>query len=184
MTELGPVVTDYPDWHPLLCVQSPDGVHPPEPQAFDVAYAGHDHTIKFVSGFVTCPHATTRLLQSVSQAFDNTDGRLTYQELNFPLYTPDVRPVLVDGRGLWNCPLNKDHSVSTREVMGRALTHELGMWPLAQYGASWNDMRCALRGTPFGSMSSLFVNRTTGGVLKRVWDTLVDAQTWGPQRAR
>lgn len=60
--ELGPVIDEYPSWHPLvsnhekfdrLLARLPGG---------HCGYSGLDHNVYFANGFITCPYRDPRRL--------------------------------------------------------------------------------------------------------------------------
>jgi len=182
VTDLGPVVSSYPLWHPLLSKQGPD-TYVTEP-GHDTGYKGLDHTVHFANGFITCPYHiedAERVIESV-KSITSPAAVFMAQILDVKFYHHMAVPVLVNC-GWLHAPL-ADGTVPL-EVAGRLLLErELLRTKNADYAESWETMRPYLLGSPHGARSSIFVNQETGSVLKRIWNDLNDAGLFSPAKQR
>jgi len=173
----GPIVDQYPTWHPLLAAHNPqDVVVRPGPRC---GYAGLDHTVFFRNGFITCPYNGGReVIESVEQLPPSQVATINAEPVNEQLYHPDAKPVLV--RCEWSKPLPLDGMIPKSLAVPLMLEQEVPCWRWSEFAETWESMQPYFLGTPHGSRSSLFVNQETGQVLKKIWNALIYTGMFGP----
>ena len=175
---LGPAVTTYPSWHPL--VKQHDLQHPEITPSDRTGYAGLDHTMYFVNGFITCPYGnkSEKVLQSVERLPSNEIYTITAEVLDLPFYNANATSVLVTCE--WKRPLGKNNIIPKNIAVPLMLEQELPGWTWASYAEKWETMRPYILGSPHGNRSSLFVDQDTALALKKAWEMLVNSGMFGP----
>lgn len=177
LRELGPAVTAYPSWHPL--VSQHDTLHPVTYPGMDCGYEALDHTVYFVNGFITCPYGDGQdVIASVNALPVRNGATITAERLNLKLYNPNATPVLV--RCEWDCKLNEDGTIPLALAMPLLLEKQVPCWQRWQVAETWDTMRPYFLGTPHGRRSSLFVSQETGQAMKKVWEALISTGMFGP----
>lgn len=173
--ELGNSVDRYPDWHPILTA-------PPRKTAEHVsslsqieAYAGADHTAKFVRGFVTCPYSPDRANQLV-EAVGEVSG-LYARRLDNPLYSDRACPVLVVAMDV---ELEADGTIRSRDAVAWFAQRTAAAADGAQVAETWWNIRSNILGSPHGSRSSLFVNQHAGLHMRRILEAMNASGMFGP----
>ncbi|MGB4065315.1 MAG: hypothetical protein WBK19_15935 [Azonexus sp.] len=178
--ELGPVVSGYPSWHPL--VRNHDDRYPVTTPSQDCGYQGLDHTKYFVNGFITCPYTASGkaevIIESVNALPHHHAARITAEKLDVQLYHPDATPVLVKCE--WNKRLDADGMIPLSIAMPLILEKEIPCWEWSHVAETWETMRPYLLGRPHGSRSSLFVSQETGQAIKKIWNALIYTGMFGP----
>ncbi|MFC7047974.1 hypothetical protein [Emcibacter nanhaiensis] len=176
----GPVVESYPSWHPLVA-QNQDQRSPivfPEERG---GYAGLDHTILFVNGFVTCPYDDGQRVVDSVEAFNtgfDEIATIKTEILKVPFYADRTTPILVYCD--WHRPLLQDRTIPKSLAIPLMLEQEVPCWRTAELAETWETMRPYFLGAPHGSRSSLFLNQETGQALKNVWNALIKTEMFGP----
>ncbi|MDH0292017.1 hypothetical protein N7414_23075 [Pseudomonas sp. GD04087] len=179
--ELGPVVSAYPSWHPL--VSNHDERNPETYPSIQCGYNGLDHTRCFANGFITCPyHDGQSIIDSVEALPYHPAATITAERLNVQFYNSDANPILV--KCTWDEPLPLDGMIPLRIAMPLILEKEVPGWRWAQVAETWKTMQPYLLGVPHGSRSSLFVNQETGLAIKKLWETLINSGMFGNIRVR
>lgn len=183
VSECGPVIDEYPAWHPFLVESDPRDFSVGIPD-YCPCFKGLDHTIYFTNGIVTCPyeHAVDKLIDSVEDFNKNQHNReiaqITIEKIeDVVLYNPQATPLLI--RCKWLDGLEEDGTICLRVAMGLMLERETPAWRWASFNESWETMKAQILGAPHGARSSLFVNQNTGQQMKSVWNQLVKAGLWG-----
>lgn len=175
--ELGPVVDDYPSWHPLVI--NHNSRQPETRPNESCGYKGLDHTVFFRNGFITCPYGDG---QDVIDSVDALPGHplvyITAERLDVQLYAPGITPILVKCE--WKQPLDPDGMIPLSIAMPLLLERELPCWRWADVGETWETMRPYFLGGPHGGRSSLFVSQETGQAIKKIWNTLISTGMFGP----
>ena len=175
--ELGPVVSAYPTWHPLVC--NHDDRDPVTTPSDGCGYKGLDHTRHFVSGFITCPYGDGQdVIDSVAKLPYHPAASITAERLDVKLYNQQATPILVKCN--WNTPLPMDGMIPLSVAMPLLLEKEIPCWKWAQVAETWETMRSYFLGSPHGSRSSLFVSQETGESMKKIWGALVYTGMFGP----
>ncbi len=178
--ELGPSISCYPTWHPLVC--NHDDQFPVTTPSQDCGYKGLDHTRYFVNGFITCPYTASgkaeEVIKSVNSLPYHPAATITAEKLDVQLYHPDATPVLV--RCNWNKPLPMDGFIPLSIAMPLLLEKEIPCWRWSHLAETWESMRPYFLGAPHGSRSSLFVSQETGQAMKRIWESLIYTGMFGP----
>jgi hypothetical protein len=175
--ELGPVVSAYPTWHPL--VSNHPARNPETVPNTRCGYQGLDHTRYFAHGFITCPYGDGQdVIDSVEALPFNPAASITASRLNFKLYNPGTTPVLVKCE--WREPLPFDKLIPLAIATPLLLEKEVPCWRGAQVAETWETMRPYFLGRPHGSRSSLFVSQETGQALKKVWEAIIYTGMYGP----
>ena len=174
----GPVIDDYPEWHPL--VSRPNFRWPITLPGREIGYQGLDHTVFFANGFVTCPYDNGQdVIRSVDRLPVSADATITAHRLEgVQFYHPGATPILV--RCEWHDPLTLDGMIPKKLAVPLMLELELPHWRAADFAESWETMRPYFLGNPHGSRSSLFVNQETGQTIKRIWNALINTGMYGP----
>jgi hypothetical protein len=93
------------------------------------------------------------------------------------LYRPNASPILVKCN--WNEVLPMDGTIPLSIAMPLILERELPCWRWSDVAETWETMRPCFLGTPYGSRSSLFLNRETGQAIKKIWDALISTGMFG-----
>ncbi|EKP0311692.1 hypothetical protein ACTG16_23290 [Aeromonas sp. 23P] len=176
--ELGPVITSYPAWHPLVCHHNPM-----EPVTFPserCGYRGLDHTIAFVNGFITCPYNDgQQVIDSVEALPRHPSGAIiTATRLDLPLYSESATPILVKCE--WGEQHEACHTIPLFMATPLLLNQELSTWGRGDFAETWETMKPYFLGEPHGKLSSLFVTQNTGQVLKKIWEQLINTGMFGP----
>ena len=177
--EIGPVVTTYPTWHPLVCNHNPrDPVTLPDSRC---GYAGLDHSRFFAHGFITCPYGDGQdVLDSVANLPRSRVACVSARRLDECLYSPRSTPILVTCE--WVEELEDSGVIPLRLAMPLLLEQELACWRWAEIAETWETMRPYFLGRPHGSRSSLFVSQETGQSIKKIWNDLIRTGMFGPIR--
>lgn len=174
--ELGPAVDAYPSWHPL--VRNHDGRFPqtwPDP---DSGYRGLDHTRCFANGFITCPYmGEQEVIDSVNAFPYHHIASITAERLDFPLYHPEAKPVLV--RCEWNKRLERGGTIPLSIALPLLLEMELPAWEWSEVAETWETMRSYFLGRPHGSRSSLFLTEKSGQAIKKFWNEMINTGMYG-----
>lgn len=175
LSELGNAISSYPDWHPLLTApQSAGSAHVSSVSQLEV-YAGIDHTVNFVKGFITCPYSEAIADQIVS-AVDRVSGVSAYR-LAEPLYSDSAYPVVVLADQV---SLEADGTISSRDAIAWFVEQEAKGARAAQFAETWWSIRSCMLGTPHGSRSSLFVNQYTGSHMRKILEAMNNSGMFGP----
>lgn len=182
--EIGPVVSGYPSWHPLVRHKNLDPLmrYPSVSRAItspnvSSSYQGLDHTIFFTNGFIACPYGDGKpVLDSVLALPQYPAVHITAERLSVPLYAPGTTPILV--RCQWETA--DDGTVPLAVALPLLLEAELPCRYWSDVAETWETMRPFFLGTPHGALSSLFINQATGQTLKSVWNILIKTGMFGP----
>ena len=59
------------------------------------------------------------------------------------------------------------------------LKQALADWERSEYTLDWETVSYNVLGSPHGQLSSLFINRETGVLMRKVWQVGRNAETWG-----
>lgn len=176
LLQLGNTVEVYPDWHPLLTLPQDSGI---EGDSFhdlsSSVYAGLDHTVLFISGFVTCPYSQEKADKLVRNV--NAVAGLNAYRLETPLYSDQAYPVVVEAV---NIELEGDGTIRGRDVLSWSLKKLAQNAEYSEVAETWWTIRSNLLGQPHGSRSSLFVNQNTGSHLRKILEVLNDSGVFGP----
>lgn len=179
MDELGPVIENYPTWHPLVSNNANDRTYDSLVPTKECGYKGLDHTIHFANGFITCPYSDGQdVIDSVNQLRVNPAADIVAERLDIKLYSSSATPILV--RCDWKKELADDETIPLSIAVPLLLEKELPNWENAQVAESWDSMRTHFLGRPHGKRSSLFVNQETGQGIKRIWESLINTGMFGP----
>lgn len=174
---LGPAVSDYPTWHPLVC--NHDSMQPVTRPGDRCGYKGLDHTRYFAHGFITCPYGDGQeVIDSVNALPRHHLATITAYRLDAQFYSPSATPVLVKCE--WATPLPTDKMIPLSIAMPLLLEMEIPCWRHSQVAETWETMRSYFLGAPHGSRSSLFVSQETGQAMKKVWEALINTGMFGP----
>lgn len=175
--ELGPVITSYPTWHPLVCNHDP--MKPVTFPSEECGYRGLDHTVAFVNGFITCPYNDgQQVIDSVEALPLHSCATITASRLDLPLYNTSTTPILV--KCDWGEQHEALHTIPLFMAMPLLLKQELMTWEDYDFAETWETMKPYFLGQPHGRLSSLFVTQNTGQVLKKVWEQLINTGMFGP----
>lgn len=179
MKDLGPAVSAYPSWHPL--VSKHDIRYPVTWPGPDCGYEGLDHTRCFVNGFITAPYTNgDEIIRSVNKLRENSKAFIWAEKLEFPLYIDGATAIVVYAD--WPKPLLEDGTIPLSIAVPWLLERELACLSYAQFAESWETMRPFFLGRPNGSRSSLFINQENGQKMKNVWNALVETGMFGPRK--
>lgn len=173
--ELGNVVENFPDWHPILTIPAKGSAR----QAYSMreldAYKTIDHTVLFVRGFVTCPYSEDKADRLV-EAVEQLDGLRAYR-LHQPLYSENAYPVVVEAYAV---ELEADGTIRSRDALIWFSQHLLKDAWNAQVAETWWNIRSLILGYPHGSRSSLFVNQHSGAHMRKILEALNNSGVFGP----
>ncbi|APO86010.1 hypothetical protein [Marivivens sp. JLT3646] len=179
--ELGPVVSEYPSWHPLVRNHSPR-----LPETFPnrrCGYEGLDHTVWFVNGFITCPYTGSgnvqKIIDSVEKLPSHPKFTITIRELETRMYFEGTTTLLVKCE--WSGTLPAHQQIPKSLAIPLMLQQEIPAWEWAVRSESWTTMQRYILGEPCGNRSSLFVDQETGLALKKAYQMLVDSGMYGLQ---
>jgi hypothetical protein len=128
-----------------------------------------------VAGFLTCPYDPKAADELVVLA-NSTQG-LSARRLEAPLWADGTHPVVVRASEI---QLEADGTIPLRDAMRWHIALMAENVRNAQVAETWWTMRSSLLGRPFGGRSSLFVNQTTGGHLRKSLEVLNDSGMFGP----
>ena len=172
---VGPVVDEYPVWHPLVshCSASIQDSMNLQPKN-DRGYRGLDHTIYFVHGFITCPYLETSvqaLFESIQELNEEFGLSLTCEKIEIPLYRKGAFPVLVTSNACYQ--IDDDLTIGKKSAIELFLKGVVNSVGFRFNNVDWKDFAQVLLGAPSGARSSLFVNEATGQALKTLCMTLV-----------
>jgi len=185
---LGPVVSSYPTWHPLVNTEKHRELEITYPRP-ECGYEGLDHTLFFVNGFITCPYGSPdKVIESVKKIKFKGPVEIHAEALDFPLYTPNGEcsrsyPVLVTCEwdlGFFNEFKMADGTIALERALPLLLNYELQSVERAQVAETWKTMAPYFLGTPCGAASSQFINLKNGRAMKRVWEALIGTGIYGP----
>jgi hypothetical protein len=177
LDELGPVVDQYPAWHPLVCNQ--DSRQPITIPGGHCGYKGLDHTSYFAHGFITCPYGDGQdVLDSIAALPKHHIATITAERLDVQLYSPRTKPILVKCE--WHESLDTGAMIPLSIALPMILEQELPHWRSSEVGETWETMRPYFLGRPHGSRSSLFVSQETGQTIKKIWESLINTGMFGP----
>lgn len=177
MVSIGPVVSRYPTWHPLVPTSNRRAMLGIPSK--DNGYIGLDHTVYFVHGFITCPYTNgDEVLKSVNELPRSSDAYVTAEKLDIQLYNEGTTAVLV--RCEWEESLDCDNMIPSRIAVPLMMEHELQFRHAAQVAERWENMRPYLLGEPHGARSSLFVNQETAMAIKKSYLSMVESGMFGP----
>lgn len=178
--ELGPVVSAYPSWHPLVSNWRSHH-HPTTYPSRDCGYEGLDHTVFFQNGFITCPYDDgQRVIDSVAELPYHPVAVFTAERLTEKFYNAQTTAIVV--RCEWKKRLGNDGLIPLSVAMPLLLGKELEQWHLAEVAETWENMRPYFLGRPHGSRSSVFVSQETGQAMKKIWNLLIYTGMYGPIR--
>lgn len=178
--ELGPVISQYPSWHPLVCNQNDGLAFPATTPGDQCGYKGLDHTFLFVNGFITCPYSDGQdVIDSVAAFPRHPCAALKAQRLDAKFYHPSATPILVTCEWEFR-DADMTFFVPLSTALPLLLEKELPSWRTAEGAETWETMRTYFLGQPCGSKSSLFVTQETGQAMKKVWETIIKTGIFGP----
>lgn len=175
MLELGNVVEGYPDWHPILTSPKNSSTQHIAYLSQVDSYAGIDHTVEFVRGFITCPYSedtANKLVRNVNEI----DGLHAYR-LETPLYSDTAYPVVAVAD---NVALEADGTIRSRDALTLFTQSAVKEAWEAQVAETWWNVRSYILGRPHGSRSSLFVNQHTGVHMRKILEALNNSGMFGP----
>lgn len=176
--ELGPVVSAYPSWHPLVGNWN-SRRHPTTHPGRECGYDGLDHTTFFQNGFITCPYNDgQKVIDSVYALPSHSVATLEAERLGEKFYNEQTTAIVV--RCKWNKYMGNDGMIPLSIAMPLLLEKELEAWHRAEVAETWENMRPYFLGRPHGSRSSLFVSQETGQAMKKIWNLLIHTGMYGP----
>jgi hypothetical protein len=173
--ELGNAVDRYPDWHPILTAPPRNSFEHVSGLSQIKAYAGIDHTIEFVRGFVTCPYSDERADRLVASA--GHIAGLHARRLEGPLYADNAHPVVVVAMDV---ELEADGTIRSRNALSWFAQQTAAAAEGAKVAETWWNIRSHLLGAPHGSRSSLFVNQHTGVHMRKILEAMNASGMFGP----
>ena len=182
--QLGPVVSSYPSWHPLVCNKK--GHFPITRPSEECGYRGLDHNVYFANGFLSCPYNNgQKIIDSVeklwkSDAYERYShiARIEAEHVDMPLYNDGTDPILVFCE--WEKPIHTDRTIPKDIAIGLMLEEEVPNWRHSQIGETWETMRSYLLGEPCGKRSSMFLDQEAGQAMKKVYEALAYSGMFGP----
>lgn len=183
---LGPVVTMYPSWHPLVCHH--DRMDPITCPDKECGYQGLDHTIYFANGFLSCPYHSDngqKILESVNDLWKHKAySRYSHvanveaeRIIDQPLYNTGTDPILVVCN--WLRPMPNNKTIPKNIAIGLMLENEVPCWRNSQCGETWESMRPYLMGEPCGKRSSMFLDQEAGQTMKKVYEAITYSGMFG-----
>lgn len=175
--EYGPVVGDYPSWHPMIARHK--GTDPiTRPSNERSPYKGLDHTCYFLNAFITCPYNDGQeVIDSVEALSQNPIATIRAERLDVQFYAEGTTPVLVTCD--WNVLTSNNQMIPASVAVPLLLEKELPCHKWAQCAETWETMRPYFLGTPHGSRSSLFVDQQTALTMKKIWNLLIGTGMFG-----
>jgi len=174
----GPVIDAYPDWHPL--VTNHDPMSPVTTPGERCGYKELDHTVYLRSGFITCPYegGAESVLHSVDKLPTSDVAEIKAERLPVSFYHPSATPILVTC--IWSQSMLNDGTIPSKLAVPMILEREIPCWRKSSLAEPWESMRPYLLGEPCGKRSSLFINQETAMTIKRIWQAIIEAGTFGP----
>lgn len=176
---LGPAITGYPTWHPL--VVNHDAQHPTRTPSDRCGYRGLDHTRYFVNGFITCPYGDGQeVIDSVNSLPRHHAALITAERVDVQFYSSEATPILVKCEWDGERAQPQNGLIPLSIAMPLLLEKEVPCAQWSQLAETWESMRDYFLGSPRGSRSSLFVSQETGQAMKKVWEALIYTGMFGP----
>jgi hypothetical protein len=177
--ELGPVISTYPSWHPLVSNHQ-DPKFPSIAPGSDCGYKGLDHTVHFVNGFITCPyHDGQKIIDSVRNLPYHSAACIDATPLDVKLYQMNANPVLVKCEWLDKFQ-GAGSTIPLRVALPLILMEEIPGWADAELAETWESMKTYFLGQPHGARSSLFLDQESGQSVKKIWNQLINTGMFGP----
>lgn len=176
---LGPAVEWYPTWHPLVRHKLNNEMENLVPSP-SCGYQGLDHTKYFANGFITCPYNDGQGVLDSVKNLPHVEGvaYISAERLTEKFYSSSCTTILVQCH--WVKALNEDGTIPLSVAAPLLIESELPNWRTSKVGESWDTMREYFLGKPYGKRSSLFLNQETGQCLKKLWETLIKTEMFGP----
>jgi len=175
----GPVVSDYPHWHPLVVAGEIDRSCPrTRPNNQRCGFRGLDHTRFLRSAIITCPYYEQEVFDSIDELEPPPCVRIRAESIDVPLYHPKAKPILITCD--WADSMVDDGTIPASLAVPLLLEIEVPCWRESQVAETWETMRSYILGQPCGRRSSTFVNQETGQTLKSLWQTLINTGMFGP----
>lgn len=177
--ELGPVISTYPSWHPLVSNHK-DSRFPSIAPSSDCGYEGLDHTVYFVNGFITCPyHDGIEVIESVRKLPYHSAAYIDATPLDVKLYQMNANPILVKCEWLDKFQ-GAGSTIPLRVALPLILMEEIPTWADAELAETWESMKTYFLGQPHGARSSLFLDQESGQSIKKIWNQLINTGMFGP----
>ena len=174
----GPVIDDYPTWHPLVSNYKNIGWEITTPSGKS-GYKGLDHTVCLANAFITCPYGDGQeVLEAVDKIRGHVFAEICADPLDVQFYHVNTAPILVTCE--WQKPLSLDGTIPKELAVPLMLEREIPCWTWAEVAETWETMRPYFLGRPHGGRSSLFVNQETGQAMKNVWKAIINSGMFGP----
>lgn len=181
VNELGPVVSHYPVWHPLVRHLAAKDYHCTPSLMFD--YPGVSQSLKFVSGFISVSYSEEHIQETID-AIETLpvmdDAVVTYERIKQPLYHPNALVLLV--RVNWDRPLLPDRTLPLYIVVPNIMKMVMASAFSSTYAEDWRSMVAYFLGSPHSEDESVFVNEETTSILKRLWNDLRNMGCFGEKR--
>lgn len=177
--KIGPVVSRYPSWHPLVSRNYDPRSPQTSPNALN-GYNGLDHTVTFAHGFITCPYHGAEKVISSANKIDHRCASIIAEEIDVQFYSEGAKPVLVKCE--WAEPLGFDKLIPKKFAVPLMLEQEMKAWHGSKLAERWETMRPYMLGEPHGSRSSLFVDQDTALAMRKAYMAMVESGMFGPLR--
>ena len=176
--KFGPVIDDYPSWHPLVS-NSRNDIWPATRPSRECGYDGLDHTICFRNAFITCPYDDGQeVMDAVESLPPHSEAEIAAERLDVQFYNSGTTTILVSCT--WHTPFPIEGMIPKKLAVPLMVERELPHWRNAELAETWETMRPFFLGRPHGGRSSLFVNQQTGQAMKNVWNALIKSGMFGP----
>lgn len=178
MDRMGPVIDEYPIWHPLLVNKSNWMFYrSPHPQN---GYLKIDHNVYFRNGFITCPYnEASNYGQDVIDAVNSlpviNGVKITAKKLPVTLYNLGTTAILIESE--WDYSIDIEGNISLETITPLLLSTALDIYKEGSKSFSIEEMMADyLLGKPCGKRSSLFVGQDTGLRINKMWKFIIDSQ--------
>lgn len=176
INELGPVINQYPIWHPLIIDKSKWQYY--TKPCREIGYTKLDHTVFFVNGFITCPYNEASnygqdIIDAVNAIHPIHGIQITAEKIPVTLYNFDTTSILV--KCIWPQSLKEDQTLPLSAIMPKLLDTAVKINEMGHSSFSLEEMESYLLGTPCGKRSSLFVDQTTGLAIKKMWQSILNS---------
>lgn len=178
MDDMGPVITAYPIWHPLIIDKRKFVFH--RNPSRETGYSKIDHNVFFTNGFITCPY---NLASNNGQDVIDAINKLpvikgvcfTAEILPVKLYHSDTTAILVKCE--WANAYNDDGSIDIAAITPKLMSTALEMYNHGVKSFTIDEMMDDyLLGKPCGKRSSLFVKQDAGLKIRNIWNVCLDSE--------
>ena len=78
--------------------------------------------------------------------------------------------------------MEPDLTIPSRVAVALMLKQALADWERSDYSLEWEAVSYNMLGSPYGQLSSLFINRETGLKMRKIWQAINSVDVFGVRR--